>query len=279
MLKHNYHILKMYLLLITILQFSTISLYSSAGASASYTLARASTKQISPLISTIDTHTKKTNVPLEQANVIDTPPYRFRTNPSKYITNAYRIKKNIEQQNNLNKSIHAQSDIEQKMQHFSEKFTHETELFKLKLSEYWSEIEKSYDEYIQEKLIASTTPALDKIILHPTIIKPTRDQALISIKIVSEQIFDPADQRPLSVYIAEIKDLTQYLNPTTDQQIIDGIRFLQENQHRTSLLWDAAFWIQAIQDKKLHEIPKILNLKQFPQETVISELTKKSNIK
>jgi len=279
MLKHNYRILKMYLLLITVLQFSITHLHSSAAASASYVAVRAAAKHISPIISSIDTHTAKTNVPLPQTDVIDKLPYKFTKNPSESITNAYTTKKNVDQQNNHGRLIDTQSDIEQKMQIFSKKFTYETEQFKLKLSECWSEIKKSYDEYIQDKLIATTPPVLDKSTLNPTIIKPTRDQAVVNIKLVVDKIFDPEDERPLSVYIAEIKDLTQYLNPATDQQIIDGVRFLQENQHRTSFLWDTAFWIQAIQEKKLHEIPNKLNLKPIPQETVIRELTKKSNIK
>lgn len=279
MLKYNYRIFKIHLLLVTVLPFITISLYSSAAASASYVAARAAAKHISPIISSIDTHTAKTNVPLQQTNVIDTLPYKFIQKPSDSISSAYRTKKNIEQQNSLNRSIDTQSDIEQKMQNFSKKFTYETEQFKLKLFEYWSEIKKSHDEYMQEKMPLNNNDKLYKSSKNSVAIELTRDQAIIRIKDITEQIFDPNDQRPLSAYLQEACLLTQYLNPETDKQIIDGLKFLQDNQHRTSFLWDTGFWMHAIQEKKLNEIPKKLNLKQFSQETVIRELTKKSNIK
>lgn len=264
-MKYDNNVLKKYLFVIFVIHAHTIFLFSelNAAAPASHILVRAMAKYIPTLSSHLDT---------SSTNKINFSSYQQVS--YKNTEQAIIAKKNSAQYESYSRFIQNRLDIEQKMKIFSKKFRYKTELFKQQLSEYWSLLEKKYDTYTHSKQLVDIIIGTHKIPF-PTV---SPDQAIINIKNITEKIFDPTDLRPLSVYITEIKNLTAYLDPEKDKQIIDCINFLEKNQHRTSILWDTAFWIQAIKERKLHEIPKKLNLKKFPKNLVISELTKKSNL-
>ena len=288
-MKINCTLLKIYILLCIVSHIDSTSIHASVGATASYTLARAAAMHVPSMLSRTDSAFAPNSDTIFGSQYLAekykkfpsyTAPNKLPLKPAQEIAHPQILEKNNPQ------SHHEilMSDVlttEQKMEYFNQKFKDETEEFKFKLSEYWIALETAYNEYVHnqdEKIelpVDAEKPAIDNKIM----MQINREKVLENIKIVTEKVFDPLDQRPLFVYIAEIKDLSKNLDPEVDGQIIDAINFLYENQHRSSILWDTAFWIQAIREKKLHEIPKKLNIKPFPKETILSELSKKSNIK
>lgn len=269
MLKLNYKSFHKYIFFLVLVPINT-DFFSYLDASAAHTLLRASSKHIPNLIVQADVNSKEKIYP-----------------PFFYVTANSQLIKPTKEKSSLTHIDYKKEvcciepsgyEFDTEIQALHQKFKNETELFTAKLSEFLITLEDKFDELtlkILDKKTDESTRSKTKDSLDQQL---TRDQALIKIKNVVEKVFDPNDQRPLSVYLQEAIVLSQYLDRQTDKQIIEGLQFLQENQHKTSLVWDTIFWMQAIQEKKLNEIPTKLNLKQIPKEIVIAELVKKSKL-
>lgn len=269
MFKINYTSFHKYIFFLVLVPINT-DFFSYLDACAAHTLLRASSKHIPNLISQTDAHAKE-----------KVYPSLFYMTPDCQVAKPTTIKpflKKIEYKKDASYIENSASEFDTNMQVLQTKFKNETEFFAVKLSEILTTLEETFNEVTLKILEQKTDEPRARTTKHLHHQQLTREQALIEIKNVVEKIFDPNDQRPLSVYLQEANSFSQYLDTQTDKQIIEGLTFLQEHQHRKSLLWDTLFWMQAIQERKLNEIPAKLNLKKFPKEIVIAELTKKSNL-
>jgi len=170
----------------------------------------------------------------------------------------------------ISDNILTEKDIE----FFKNKFHNETEIFIKKLSNFWTLFKNKYDEITTHH---HETDKIERVSISANQINISRDEAFTSIEKITEQIFDPQDHRPLSTYIAEIKNLSTYLDPIQDKIIIDAIDFLYQNQHKNSI-WDTLFWKNAVQEKKLNQIPKSSKLKPIPATTMISTAMNKAKL-
>ncbi len=116
----------------------------------------------------------------------------------------------------------------------------------------------------------------------PIVVKPiknlSRQQALDEIKKVTTSLFDPKDNRHISLHLNEMKELSNFLHEIEDKKLIAAIHFLLENHHKSSVTY-LAFWIQATQRLELDTIipmtPKIASL---PKAEKLAILRKKMTI-
>lgn len=162
---------------------------------------------------------------------------------------------------------------DENIDNFIKKFNSETELFQSKLSNLWTEISDTYDQF--------KNPG--KKVQKNSEIKFTemnREQAILKLRTITENIFDPNDKQSLSTYLSEMKIATQYLDQDKDSTIIQSIDFLQKNQHRNSI-WDLPFWkdyAQTINPKDFHPITQDSAITKIPLLTKINTLQNKIDV-
>ena len=148
-----------------------------------------------------------------------------------YVKNAIRV---VPDQQKFvlpsNDEFHINTEFltDQDIQSFKNKFNNETDAFTAKLSNYWTLIKDSYDEITNNKKTTETKNNSAAIIAKPNIMD--RETVITSIKNITEKVFDPNDQQPLSAYITNMKKLAESLDPQADKEIIDAIDFLQKTK-------------------------------------------------
>ena len=109
----------------------------------------------------------------------------------------------------------------------------------------------------------------------------SRNEALEVIRSITGKIFDINDPYHISMHLADLEALTKNLDPIIDKKTIVAIKFLVENQHRSSLL-DTIFWIKMIKEKELEtSIPvteQVFNMSKTDKLQVLrSKLSAKKN--
>jgi len=155
---------------------------------------------------------------------------------------------------------------DENIDNFIKKFNHETATVQSKLSDIWGELSNEYDESQHIKISDFNKPVM-----------MNREQAIIQLRTITENIFDPNDKQSLSTYLSEMKAVTQYLDQDKDAGIIQLIDFLQNNQHRNSI-WDLPFWkdyAQTINQKDFHPITQDSAITKIPLLTKINTLQNK----
>lgn len=266
-------LIKIYIALIFALQLQNSSI--NASAAMTYNFARIAIPYIK---TTADMQDKKINhiLPIGYSSQKTNAPHHTEIKPTQNFIYLNQHVHRSKQEKSNNVMIAKPLTLEQKIDNFSKKFSQETKVFTLKLIEFWNSIENNYIDYIKKNSTTiSQVPCDEKKEIET---KQSREEIINSIKKITEKIFDPLDQRPLSTYIADIKKLTDLLDPQEDKKIIDGINFLQKNQHRTNIFFDTPFWVNAIQEQELHKIPTSSHITTLPKMTLLNELQKKANL-